>query len=130
LRPGAAPGVFNTKPICDPTQVTAVHVHRIRAKPFLRGWNDRGESYLLLNAPRAARQTSDRIQLNHYYTRSDAELQEKLIKGGSFTTRAAWRSDIVMRRVAAIEGDTVEDRAALDFMRRQEREISAKDAMM
>jgi hypothetical protein len=114
-----APGVFNTKPICDPTQVSAVHVHRIRAHPFWRGWNDRGESYLLLNAPRKARQSADRIQLNHYYARSDAELQAKLAKGGSFTDRTAWRSDIVLRRLAAIERDLIEDRAALDFLARR-----------
>ena len=118
LRENSAPGTYNTKAIVDPCRVTAVHVHRMRTDNNLRTWNDTGESYIALNAPRPSKQSNAVLQLNHYYARSDADLQTKLAKGGSFTTRLPHRPDVVMRRVAAIEADTIEDRTALDFIAR------------
>ena len=115
-----APGVFNTKAIFDPTAVTTVHVHRMRATPFFRGWNDRGEGFLMLNAPRPARLSADLIQLNHYYARGAEDLAAKLAKGGSFTDRAPWTGDLVERRLAAIERDMVPDSAALDYIARRD----------
>lgn len=120
LRLTAAPGVYNTKPVFDPTRITQVHVHRMRADGTRLMWNDKGEAFNLWLSPKPAMQSNALIQLNHYYTRSDAELQEKLAKGGSFTNRDAYRPDIVMRRVAAIEAETVEDRAILDFIARRD----------
>ncbi|MEO8531361.1 MAG: glycosyltransferase family 92 protein, partial [Deltaproteobacteria bacterium] len=102
LRLNSAPGVYNTKAIFDPCRITAVHVHRMRSDHTLTTWNDRGDAYATFNAPRPAKQSNALIQLNHYVTRSDAELQEKLAKGGTFTDRKAHRPDIIMRRVAAI----------------------------
>ena len=121
LRLNTTHGVYNTKPVFDPTRITQAHVHRMRADGTRLMWNDRGEPFKVWLSPKPAMQSNALIQLNHYYTRSDAELQEKLAKGGSFTNRAPWRADIVMRRVAAIEADVVEDRAILDFIARKDR---------
>jgi hypothetical protein len=122
LRLTSAPGVYNTKPVFDATRNTQVHLHRIRADGSRLMWNDKGEPFRVWIAPKPKMQSNALIQLNHYYTRSDAELQEKLAKGGSFTNRAPYRPDIVMRRVQAIEADVVEDSAILDFIARKDRE--------
>jgi Glycosyltransferase family 92 len=121
LRLNSTHGVYNTKPVFDATRITQVHVHRMRADGTRLMWNDEGESFKVWTSPKPQMQSNALIQLNHYYTRSDAELQEKLAKGGSFTNRDPWRADIVLRRVAAIETDVVEDRAILDFIARKDR---------
>jgi hypothetical protein len=119
LRENRAHGTYNTKAIFDPCRVTTVHVHRRRTDNTLTTWNDAGESYTELNTPRRVMQSNALLQLNHYYTRSEADLQTKLAKGGTFTNRLAHRPDIVMQRINAIEADPVEDRTVLEFISRR-----------
>ena len=58
------------------------------------------------------------LQLNHYYTRSEAELAAKIGRGPNLTAKAPEYARKVRRTVANIEADEVEDRAALDYLAR------------
>lgn len=116
-----AKGLRNFKMIVDPCHVTALKVHEIEVDGTDITCNDRGEAFT--NATREGRAfySADHIQLNHYYTRSDAELRAKIARGPNLTTPDADHLRRVMRKVAAIEADEVEDRSALDFQERTRR---------
>ncbi len=63
--------------------------------------------------------SADHIQLNHYYTRSDAELQEKIARGPNLTTPDADHLRRVRRKVENIEAAETVDRSAPGFLERR-----------
>jgi hypothetical protein len=111
-----AKGLRNFKMIVDPCHVTALKVHAIETDGQTGTCNDRGEAFSLAGREGRGFYSADHIQLNHYYTRSDAELRAKIMRGPNLTTPDADHLRRVMRKVAAIEADEVEDRAALDYL--------------
>jgi hypothetical protein len=111
-----ARGLRNFKMIVDPAHVTAIKVHVIETDGSTDTCNDRGERFTSSGREKPAFYSADRIQLNHYYTRSDAELRAKIARGPNLTTPDADHLRRVMRKVAAIEADEVEDRAAVAFL--------------
>ncbi len=113
----AVKGLSNFKMIADPCRVTAMKVHQIWTDGSADTWNDRGERFTNREIP--SFYSADHIQLNHYYTRSDAELRAKIARGPNLTTPDADHLRRVMRKVAAIEADEVEDRAAGEFLARR-----------
>jgi hypothetical protein len=110
-----AKGLRNFKMIVDPCHVTALKVHEIEVDGASDTCNDRGTRFTLHARDTRAFYSADHIQLNHYYTRSDAELQAKIARGPNLTTPDADHLRRVMRKVAAIEADEVEDHAALTW---------------
>ena len=62
--------------------------------------------------------SADHLQLNHYYTRSEAELAAKIGRGPNLPAKSREYERKVRRTVANIEADEVEDRAALDYLAR------------
>jgi hypothetical protein len=113
----AAKGLRNFKMIVDPCHVTAVKVHVIETDGSVINCNDRGQAHASRERPEFY--SADRIQLNHYYTRSDAELRAKIARGPNLTTPDADHVRRVLRKVAAIEAGEVEDRSALEFLARK-----------
>jgi hypothetical protein len=107
-----AKGLKNFKMIVDPCHVTALKVHVIETDGRADTCNDQGQ-------PGRESYSAERIQLNHYYTRSDAELRAKIARGPNLTTPDADHLRRVMRKVAAIEAGEVEDRSALEFLARK-----------
>jgi hypothetical protein len=107
-----AKGLRNFKMIVDPCHVTSLKVHVIETDGRADTCNDMGQ-------PGRGVYSAGRIQLNHYYTRSDAELQAKIARGPNLTTPDADHLRRVMRKVAAIEAGEVEDRSALEFLARK-----------
>lgn len=116
--PLASSHALNWKCIVDPCHVTGVRVHGFEVNGQAEGVNDVGKP--AKHAGRADQSFYSRaaIQLNHYYTRSNAELQAKINRGSNKTVEAQKHIKRVMRIVDAIEADTVEDRTALDFLNR------------
>ncbi|MCX7888837.1 MAG: glycosyltransferase family 92 protein [Rhodobacteraceae bacterium] len=114
-----ADGLRNFKYIADPCAVTALRVHCMETNGSSDCWNDAGRRFTLRQRDSAAFYSAARIQLNHYYTRSDAELRAKIVRGPNLTTPEADHLRRVMRKVAAIEAGEVEDRAAIDYVRRR-----------
>ncbi|EEW26675.1 glycosyltransferase family 92 protein [Rhodobacter ferrooxidans] len=111
-------GLRNFKMIVDPCHVTAIKVHAIETDGQTDTCNDRGESFSLTARETRAFYSADHIQLNHYYTRSDAELRAKIARGPNLTTPDADHLRRVLRKVENIEAGEVEDRAALDYLAR------------
>ncbi|MGL5008238.1 MAG: glycosyltransferase family 92 protein, partial [Paracoccaceae bacterium] len=77
-----------------------------------------GQRFTLSARDTPAFYSADHIQLNHYYTRSDSELQAKIARGPNLTTPDADHLRRVMRKVAAIEASEIEDRCAIEFLER------------
>jgi hypothetical protein len=111
-------GLRNFKMIVDPCHVTALKVHEMWVDGSTDSCNDAGVSFTLTARETPAFYSAAHIQLNHYYTRSDAELQAKIARGPNLTTPDADHLRRVMRKVAAIEAGEVEDRAAIDYLAR------------
>jgi hypothetical protein len=97
-----------------------VHVHRPRIAAGRWGWNDAGERFIFSARVGPRTLTASRIQLNHYYSRSDAELQAKIAKGSGFISRRSREAANVMRRVEAIESDPAPDGTAAAFLARRD----------
>ncbi|MGC9370599.1 MAG: glycosyltransferase family 92 protein [Paracoccaceae bacterium] len=113
-----ARGVTNFKVIVDPCRVTSVKVHAYETDGRAVTWNDRGARAALKERSRPGFYSADHIQLNHYYTRSEAELAAKIARGSNQAVEAGRHAARVRRNVANIERDTVEDRSALAFLDR------------
>ena len=116
--PLGSPHALNWKCIVDPCHVTGVRVHGFDIDGQATGVNDVGHPAKHSARSDAAFYSREAIQLNHYYTRSDAELQAKINRGSNKTVEAQKHLKRVMRIVKAIEADTVEDRTALAFLGR------------
>ncbi|MGC9417804.1 MAG: glycosyltransferase family 92 protein [Rhodovulum sp.] len=113
-----ARGVTNFKTLVDPTRVTALKVHSVEVDGQDVTWNDRGEKATLKGRFDRAFYSADHLQLNHYYTRSEAELSAKIARGSNQRVQAARHAARVRRNVANIEADEDEDHTALDFLGR------------
>ena len=112
-------GLRNFKMVVDPAHVTAIRVHTIETDGSADTCNDAGRQFTSHTRKTAAFYSAAQIQLNHYYTRSDTELQAKIARGPNLTTPDADHLRRVMRKVAAIEAGEVVDRSALDFLARR-----------
>lgn len=109
---------LNWKCIVDPCRVTGVRVHGMEIDGRAEGVNDIGEAAAHRARGQAGFFSNARLQLNHYYTRSNAELQTKLAACLIASVELQQHARRVQRIVDEIEADEVEDRAARDFLAR------------
>ena len=110
-----ARGASGFKMLVDPCAVRVVGVHEMRTDGD-RTWNDAGAEATFGSRREPGFYSAERVRLHHYYTRSDAELRAKLARGSNLASAGYGRR--VMRTVAAIERDEVEDRTAADWAAR------------
>jgi hypothetical protein len=111
-------GVRAFKCVVDPCHVTEVGVHSFAVDGTYRTANDRGVEVPLRDRERPEFYSADHLQLNHYYARSKAELDAKVGRGPNLASKAPEYRRKVLRTVANIERDQVEDRAALEYLAR------------
>ncbi|MFZ9199252.1 MAG: glycosyltransferase family 92 protein [Paracoccaceae bacterium] len=111
---------LNFKCLVDPARVTEVGVHGFAIDGRHEGVNDAGQPAAHADRTKRAFSSRVRLQLNHYYTRSNAELQAKIGRGSNKSVQADKHIARVMRIVTAIEAETVEDRTALAFLARSQ----------
>jgi hypothetical protein len=111
---------LNFKCLVDPARVTEVGVHGFAIDGRHEGVNDAGQSAAHADRTKRAFSSRARLQLNHYYTRSNAELQAKIGGGAIPDVKADKHRRRVMRIVDAIEAETVEDRTAIAFLARSQ----------
>lgn len=108
----------NFKCLVDPCTLSGVRVHSMdTGRPALT-WNDRGEECPLKARRQPHFYAAEHLQLNHYYTRSAAELEQKINRGPNLEAKRQDYRRKVMRTVAQIETHTVEDTRALNFLAR------------
>ncbi len=111
-------GVRAFKVLVDPCHLTAVRVHSMETDGSAATVNDRGEAAAEKERARPGFYSAEHLQLNHYYTRSEAELAAKIGRGPNLVAKSPEYARKVRRTVANIEADEVEDRAALDYLAR------------
>ncbi len=112
-----ARGVRAFKMVVDPCRLTVVRVHAMETGDD-RTCNDRGEVATFREREKPGFYSADHLQLNHYYARSEAELAAKIGRGPNLAGKAPAYERKVRRTLANIEAETVEDRAALDYLAR------------
>lgn len=113
-----ARGVTNFKVVVDPVRVTSVKVHSYETDGQTATWNDAGQMFNLSARSSEAFYSTERIQLNHYYTRSEAEIAAKIARGSNQTVNRQRHEHRIRRNVENIEADTTEDRLAIAFLER------------
>ena len=105
-------GASGFKCLFDPCALRIASVHEMRTEGD-RTWNDAGREATFATRRDPAFLSTDRVQLNHYYTRSAADLEAKLSRGSNLADPAYRRR--VMRAGEAIERDEVEEHRAADW---------------
>lgn len=118
-------GVLNFKCLVNPSKVTKAYVHGFETNANTTIWNSAGQDFQFGQHRDARFNQSAALQLNHYYVKSDAQLEEKTQKGsiGDSTFTSAFklksdRHDMLRQRLTEIERDTVEDRSIIEFCAR------------
>lgn len=111
-------GVRAFKVIVDPCHLTALRVHSMETDGTGRTCNDAGVEVAEGERERPGFYSAEHLQLNHYYTRSEAELAAKIGRGPNLAAKRGEYERKVRRTVANIEADEVEDRVALDYLAR------------
>ena len=111
--------ILNFKCIIDPCDVTEVRVHRFRSHKMgsdsandagvVAHYKGRGEDRFLSDV---------NLQLNHYYTRSLSELEEKLSKGAVSDSTLDRRNRKIREKLEIIEETAIEDSCAVRFLER------------
>jgi hypothetical protein len=114
-------GVRAFKVIADPCHLTALRVHSMETDGSGRTCNDAGIVVAERDRDKPGFYSAEHLQLNHYYTRSEAELAAKIGRGPNLAAKRGEYERKVRRTVANIEADEVEDRAALDYLERSGR---------
>ena len=111
-------GVRAFKVIVDPCHLTALRVHSMETDGSGRTCNDAGVEVEERERERPGFYSAAHLQLNHYYTRSEAELAAKIGRGPNLAGKRSEYERKVRRTVVNIEADEVEDRAAIDYLAR------------
>jgi hypothetical protein len=109
----------NFKCIVDPCQVVEVSVHHFRtAGNGDVTSNDSGEHFTQKLRKSKEFYSGKFLQLNHYYTKSQDELQAKLARGPASPASRQRYITRVTTAVESIEKDQIEDRHMIDFIDR------------
>lgn len=111
-------GVRAFKVVVDPCHLTAVRVHSMETDGGDATCNDRGVVAKGAEREKPGFYAADHLQLNHYYARSEQELDEKIGRGPNLVAKSPEYARKVRRTVENIQATEVEDRAALDYLAR------------
>jgi hypothetical protein len=107
-----ARSLLKFKVICDPCQVSACKVHWMEVGGKTDSVNDRGVPASLKGRNAPGFYSAERIQLNHYYTRSQEDLARKMARGPNLSVPTAAHERRMKRKVANIEAAEIEDTTA------------------
>lgn len=110
---------LNFKCIIDPCKVTGAALHYFTTTDLGRSTaNDTGDISSRSHRNEGKNISYHSIQLNHYYSKSDEELREKLMRGSASPHQRATYTSLVTEKVRRIEEDTVDDMRAIEFLTR------------
>jgi len=110
-------GVCNFKCIIDPCQVTQIAIHGCKTRnEGNQSCNDVGKIAALDQRATKEFYSADILQLNHYYSKSEAELRDKLARGSASPISGRHYSELVRETVANIEKKTVQDLSMAEFV--------------
>lgn len=109
---------MNFKCMVDPCHLTGVRVHQMEVDHCAFTWNDRGEAFSLRQRHQPSFYSAEHLQLNHYYTRSAQELEDKISRGPNLRAKTGAYRRKVLRTVQQIEENVVSDHCAQQFLAR------------
>ena len=110
------PGIRQFKMIIDPIKVTDLRVHSIFTNHSEITHNDRGIKSNFKNRNLENFYSSENIQLNHYYTRAQEDVDQKIARGPNLDSKAKEYKRKVLRTIKSIEKDMIEDLGAYRFI--------------
>ncbi|SFS02196.1 glycosyltransferase family 92 protein [Yoonia litorea] len=110
--------LLNFKCIVDPCEVTMVNPHRFETRRHQDSTvNTAG--MMSRNKARDARfATRDRLQLNHYYLMSVAEMEQKFSGPAVSGAKREQRKEAILKKAKLIESNAIKDTAARQFLAR------------
>lgn len=111
-------GMCNFKCIVDPCRLTSLRVHSMSTDNQRTTANDVGKIMDVRHRRNKNFYSSENIQLNHYYTRSEEEFLKKRKKGHINMARSKRYYQKLLDMLNCIDNNTIEDRCALDFISR------------
>ncbi|MCF2871442.1 glycosyltransferase family 92 protein [Octadecabacter sp. G9-8] len=118
-------GILNFKCVVNPMKVTKTYIHGFETNSSSTIWNSLGSEFKFGDHKSSTFHDGAALQLNHYYSKSQQQLDEKIAKGSigdSLFTAALKSPDVratkLTNRVLEIERETVEDLGIQDFCKR------------
>jgi hypothetical protein len=106
----------NFKCIIDPCEVTEVSVHHFETRQYGdRTCNDAGVVFSRRDRKTPSFYSSKNLQLNHYYTKSTEEFEEKIRRGPVSPAARDDHQHRLRTALDSIEAEVVEDRQIIDF---------------
>lgn len=110
----------NFKCIVDPCEVTQVSVHSFETRSHGNvASNDAGRRAAGNDRKKPEFYSNAFLQLNHYYSKSESEFAAKLARGAIFSLTRNHIPDRMTTTIRNIERSQVEDRAMVEFVKRQ-----------
>lgn len=113
-------GIFNFKCIVDPCEVIQVGVHEFKTRNMGNKTANMSGQVVSCKKRNESFSTNEILQLNRYYLKSKNETGRRIRKGEMFGKFSARYGEEVRRNARLIESDTVEDKAAIEFLSRHE----------
>lgn len=111
--------LLNFKCILDPCDVTRVSVHRFTTRTMENNTaNMLGDVTSNKIRKLGGFVTNKGLQLNHYYLRSQSEMQSKISGPDVAGAEQQQRKHAILDKAKLIETDLIQDRAAIEFLRR------------
>ncbi len=111
------------KCIVDPCEVVQVGVHHFCTRTFGEiNSNDAGVRATRESRKERAFYSSKYLQLNHYYSRSEQELMEKIDRGNGRSSERYKQS--VLRTLQRVEAETVQDLGMIEFLKKHNVDLS------
>lgn len=111
---GDAPGLRAFKMLVDPCRLSALRIHSMETEATQDTWNDAGRKSSFAERDKPGFYSTAAVQLNHYYTRSQADLDAKINRGPNLVAKTDEYRRKVLRTVGSIEADLIEDTLARD----------------
>jgi hypothetical protein len=111
--------LLNFKCIVDPCDVIQVSTHKFQTRSMANETaNMAGRTASNKTRGLGDFVTNTGLQLNHYYLRSQSEMQQKMSGTAISGADQAQRQAAILQKAELIEKGPIEDRAATDFLRR------------
>ena len=108
----------NFKCIVDPCEIIEVATHHFRTRKFGElTSNDAGYRTSRKGRKEQRFYSNAALQLNHYYSKSEEDMREKMARGWTYAVSAEKLAEKMNTTIRNIEAREVEDRAMIDFVR-------------